>query len=144
MSLSIVKLCKMGVNQLRKSYKQSHVLSESKCKDKCLLEQHLQYFDSYLQDSTQLELLREFMKLQKEMMIMLLSMLEGKSSKFLIQNYYIMLDKSQPNKNPQYHSVVKFSALYKKCHVAGIKNKHASACPNHNSIEHLNFHDEVI
>lgn len=29
------------------------------------------------QDSTQLELLREFMKLQKEMMIMLLSMLEG-------------------------------------------------------------------
>ena len=31
----------------------------------------------FLQDSTQLELLREFMKLQKEMMIMLLSMLEG-------------------------------------------------------------------
>ena len=31
-----------------------------------------------LQDSTQLELLREFMQLQKEMMIMLLSMLEGK------------------------------------------------------------------
>ena len=32
---------------------------------------------SRLQDPEQLELLREFMKLQKEMMIMLLSMLEG-------------------------------------------------------------------
>jgi len=30
-----------------------------------------------LQDPEQLELLREFMKLQKDMMIMLLSMLEG-------------------------------------------------------------------
>ena len=30
-----------------------------------------------LQDPDQLDLLREFMKLQKEMMIMLLSMLEG-------------------------------------------------------------------
>ena len=33
--------------------------------------------NTFLQDSDQLELLREFMKLQKEMMIMLLSMLEG-------------------------------------------------------------------
>ena len=31
----------------------------------------------WFQDPEQLELLREFMKLQKEMMIMLLSMLEG-------------------------------------------------------------------
>ena len=37
-----------------------------------------------LQDSDQLELLREFMKLQKEMMIMLLSMLEGRYSKQVI------------------------------------------------------------
>ncbi|KAK3094056.1 hypothetical protein FSP39_023525 [Pinctada imbricata] len=36
---------------------------------------HMQ--DKLSKDSTQLELLREFMKLQKEMMIMLLSMLEG-------------------------------------------------------------------
>ena len=34
-------------------------------------------FYMLFQDSTQLELLREFMQLQKEMMIMLLSMLEG-------------------------------------------------------------------
>ena len=38
---------------------------------------HMQ--DKLSKDPEQLELLREFMKLQKEMMIMLLSMLEGSS-----------------------------------------------------------------
>ena len=44
--------------------------------------------DNYIfQDPEQLELLREFMKLQKEMMIMLLSMLEGDRQSSILTHY---------------------------------------------------------
>lgn len=42
-----------------------------------LEERCLEYCTLYLQDSSQIELLKELMDLQKDMVVMLLSMLEG-------------------------------------------------------------------